>query len=61
MGEVDKNEKWTTWKEIVQNLVTKDNCPPYHFAEDNCGSKITRRKCRKCCKKYVEENINDFS
>lgn len=58
MGEVDKNEKWTTWKEVVENFVLEDNCPPYHFAKD-CKT-ANKSQCKKCCKRYVEENINVF-
>ena len=58
MGEVDKNEKWTTWKEVVENFVIKENCPPYHFAKN--VTKCYRSKCRKCCIEYIEENREIF-
>lgn len=58
MGSVDKKERWTTFKEIVDNFIVKDNCPPAHFVFDQEHKfKCNRRNCKRCMREYVEENI----
>ncbi len=52
------NERWTTWREIVDNFVLQDNCPPHHFAKD-CKRR-NKSQCHKCCEKYTRENMAVF-
>lgn len=59
MGQVDVNERWTKWEELVENLLIKNNCPPYHFTKDE--KRCNRSYCRKCIQKYILENRKEFS
>ena len=54
----DAEEKWTTFREVVENFILQENCPPYHFSKD-CNRR-NKSYCRKCCAKYTQENMAEF-